>query len=42
MRMKIFNLKGQQISSKYIYIRKLPKPIERDAHEHTRSLQNSK
>jgi hypothetical protein len=39
--MKIFNLKGQQISSTKI-IEELPKPKERDAHEHRRSLQNSK
>jgi hypothetical protein len=34
-----------QRASKYLqqnYRRKLPKPKERDAHEHTRSLQNSK
>jgi hypothetical protein len=36
-----FNLKGQQISSKN-YRRKLPLPEKRDAHEHTRSLKNSK
>jgi hypothetical protein len=39
--MKIFNLKA----SKYLqqnYRGKLPYPKERDAHEHTRSPQNSK
>jgi hypothetical protein len=36
-----FLLKGQQISSKN-FKRKLPKPKERDAHKHTRSLQNCK
>ena len=42
MRMKIFNSKGQQISSTKLQKKKLPKPKERDAHENTRSLQNSK
>jgi hypothetical protein len=37
MRMKILNLKGQQIASKNNR-RILPKPEERDAHEHRRSL----
>ena len=39
--MKNFNLKCQQISSTKLQ-KKIPKPKERDVHEHTRSLQNSK
>ena len=35
------NTTKQQIPSKN-YRRKLPKPKERDAHEHTRSLQTTK
>jgi chromosome segregation ATPase len=37
-----FQLKGPANYLQQNYRRKLPKPKERDAHEHTRSLQNSK
>jgi hypothetical protein len=37
-----FQLKGPAKNLQQNYRRKLPKPKERDAHEHTRSLQNSK
>jgi hypothetical protein len=37
-----FQLKGPVKYLQQNYRRKLPMPKERDAHEHTRSLQNSK
>jgi hypothetical protein len=41
MKMKIFNIEGQQISSTKLY-KKNSQNLKRDAHEHTRSLPNYK
>ena len=41
-REKIFPVQRARKYLQQNHRRKLPKPIERDAHDHTRSLQNSK